>query len=261
VKVSHFAPGPALAPFVRAYEVVEASGEVERTLVPEASLVLGLRYAGSSWLVEGGSARVVPDAAVTGLRLTARRMRTSAGGGIVLVKFREAGAAPFLEGPLHRLLGETRPLDELVPPVEVERVAGDVRAAPSEAARVAAVGRFLLRCAALRTWRPDPAVEATVRLIRADPGSLRVKAQAAALGLSVDALEKRFRRVVGASPKQLASLLRLRRAVAAHPRTATLGQLAVLAGYYDQAHFNRQWIAALGAAPAAFLTGVEHCME
>jgi methylphosphotriester-DNA--protein-cysteine methyltransferase len=104
-------------------------------------------------------------------------------------------------------------------------------------------------------------VEATVRAILADPSAVRVAAQAAAQGLGVEALERRFRRAVGASPKQLAAIVRLRRAVALRAGAPTLGELALEAGYYDQAHFNRQFTAMLGAAPGAFLTRVEYCME
>jgi AraC-like DNA-binding protein len=262
MKVSHFAPGPALAPFVRGYEVVEADAEAERTLVPEAGLVIAFRHAGASWLVEEGALREVPAASVTGLRLTARRMRTAAGGSVVVAKLRETGAAPFLEGPLHRLFATTRPLEAAAPRGEVERTAAEVRGAAAVEDRVVAVERFLLRRASANpAWHPDPAVEATVRAILADPSAVRVAAQAAAQGLGVEALERRFRRAVGASPKQLAAIVRLRRAVALRAGAPTLGELALEAGYYDQAHFNRQFTAMLGAAPGAFLTRVEYCME
>jgi AraC-like DNA-binding protein len=261
MRISHFAPGPALGPFVKGYEVVETDAESERTLVPETGFVVGFRFAGSSALLEPRGPREVPAAVVTGLRLTARVMRTSAGGGIVLAKLRETGAARFLEAPLHGLFGETGPLDAVAPPDDVARTLAEVLEARTLDERVAAVERFLLRCGSRRPWRPDPAVEATVHAILSDPGVVRVRAQAAALGVSVDALEKRFRRVVGASPKQRAALVRVRRALELHPSAATLGHLALAAGFYDQAHFNRQLTAMLGASPGAFLTRVEYCMD
>jgi methylphosphotriester-DNA--protein-cysteine methyltransferase len=246
---------------VRAYEVVETSREAERTLVPETGLILAFRFAGRSWRLEAGAARETPAAAVTGLHRTARRMRTAAGGGVVLAKLREGRAAPFLEGPLHTLFGETRPLAERAPAAAVERALGEVRAASTDAERVDALERFLLRGAAARDLQPDDVVEAAVRAILTRPGAVRVRALAEELGLSVDALEKRFRRRVGASPKQLASIVRLRRALRAKDRAASLGELALEAGFYDQAHFGRQLAAQLGAAPGAFLSSVEYCME
>jgi methylphosphotriester-DNA--protein-cysteine methyltransferase len=261
VEVRVFEPGPALAPFVRSYEIVEAAGAVERTLVPESGITLGFRYAGASWLVEGRTARKTPDAAVTGLRLSARRMRTADGSGVLVAKLRAGSAPAFLEGSLHRLFGETRPLSVVAPRLEVERGLHDVRAAATDAERVAALERFLLRCAARRRVRPDPCVDEAVRAILADPGGVRVGPLAAALGLSVDGLERRFRRRVGASPKQLASIVRLREAVIGAAARPPLGALAAAVGYYDQAHLNRQFVAMLGAAPGAFLSRVEYCLD
>jgi AraC-like DNA-binding protein len=261
VELRVFEPGPVLAPFVRCYELVGSTRDVERTLIPEPGIIIGFRYAGASWLVEGRAARETPGAAVTGLRLGARRMRTAAGSGIVLAKLRPAGAAAFLEGSLHRLFGETRSLSTVVPRLEVERAAHEVRAAGTDADRVAALERFLLRCAARRGARADPCVDEAVRAIMADPGGVRVRPLAASLGLSVDGLERRFRRRVGASPKQLATIVRLRQAVRGAAEGPRLGALAVAAGYYDQAHLNRQFVALLGAAPGAFLSRVEYCMD
>lgn len=260
MKAALYDPRPALAPLVRTYEVIETAGELERTLVPEPSIIVAFRYAGASWIVGGGGARETPWAAVTGLHLAARRMRTAPGSGVVLAKLREAGAAAFLDGPLHRLFGRTRPLGAAVPAREVERAAREVGAGRTDAERVAALERFLLRRAAARGFRADPAVEAAARAILADPGGARVAALASAVGLSVDGLERRFRTQVGASPKQLASIVRLREAVAAAAGRPSLGALAAGAGYYDQAQFGRQFAARLGAAPGAFFRRGEYCL-
>lgn len=261
MKIVRRAPSPALAGLVRIHELVEAAGELERTLVPEPAVILAFRYAGAAWLAEGGGARRVPEAAVTGLHLRARRMRTAAGGGVVVTKLEAAAAGAFLDGPPALLSGEPLALEALVPPAEVDRALREVRAAGDAAGRVAAVERFLARRLARRAWRPDPGVEAAIRAILADPGGVRVAALAAALGLSVDGLERRFRRRVGASPKQLASIVRLRRAVAAAGARPALGALAAGAGYYDQAHLGRQFVARLGAAPGAFLRRAEYCLD
>jgi len=260
MQVHTFAPGEALAPFVRAFEIIEAGETEEKLLVPETALILGFRYAGSSSLVEGAVRLAVPDHVVTGLRATARRMATAAGSGIVLAKVREGAAGAFFAPPLHQLFGATVPLEELVDPREVEATSVRIRAARNPQARVEALERFLLQRLAHSRWRADPAVDAALRAIHADPGALRVAPLAASLGLSVDGLEKRFRRSVGASPKQVATILRLRRAIGAHRQGMPLTRLALDAGYYDQAHFIRQVVAAVGAAPRAFLSASEFCL-
>jgi AraC-like DNA-binding protein len=98
-----------------------------------------------------------------------------------------------------------------------------------------------------------------VRAIRAAPGSIRIRALAARLGLSQDRLEKRVRRAVGASPKQLASILRLRRAVDAYRPGASLTRLSADAGYFDQSHFIREFRSVTGEAPQRFFGAGDHC--
>src|SRR5687768_8945788 len=157
---------------------------------------------------------VEPDASFAGLRGTARRMRTSPGGGVVLASFRPGAAAAFFRVPQHELFGATVPLGDLVPRAAVAETADRVREAKDHASRVAAFEAFLL--ARLDPARIDPLVAEAARRVASDPAGLRVAALARALGLSQDRLEKRFRRAVGTTPKQLASILRLRRAVEAH---------------------------------------------
>ena len=98
--VKRFAASGRLAPFVRAFTLVEAREETTRTLLPDPGLVLGFRYSGSATQLDVRGERLLPDHTLTGMRSSARRMRTSARGGTVLVMFREAGAAKFFAEPL-----------------------------------------------------------------------------------------------------------------------------------------------------------------
>jgi transcriptional regulator GlxA family with amidase domain len=84
-------------------------------------------------------------------------------------------------------------------------------------------------------------VSAAVRTIRAMHGVVRIAALARALGIAQDPLEKRFRAMIGASPKQYAEILRLRRAIESYHSGASLTRASIEAGYFDQPHFNRDF--------------------
>jgi methylphosphotriester-DNA--protein-cysteine methyltransferase len=96
-------------------------------------------------------------------------------------------------------------------------------------------------------------VAAAVRAIVEARGALRIRELARRLAISQDPLEKRFRRAVGMSPKQLARLVRIRHAIAAYRPGMSLARLAIAAGFYDQAHFHRELRAVTGEAPGRFL--------
>jgi AraC-like DNA-binding protein len=250
------APSAPLAPFVRELMVVDVDDETTRVRIPEPGLVLGVRYRGSASLVAGDAVTRLPGATLTGMATVARRMRTAAGSGIVLARFHPGGAARFFAQPLHELFGATAALDDLAPRSDVDRVRARVIEAANDGERVAALESCLM--ARLRPRPTDPVVDAAVRAIGDARGVLRIGALARALAISQDALEKRFRRSVGASPKQLASLLRLRRAIEAYRPGARLTQLALDAGYFDQSHFNRELRAVTGEAPGEFFRAGEH---
>ena len=79
-----------------------------------------------------------------------------------------------------------------------------------------------------------------------------VEAVADTLGVSRQHLARSFRREVGLSPKQLARIARMQRAVAALAgATPDLARLAVELGYFDQAHLTNELHALTGATPSA----------
>jgi AraC-like DNA-binding protein len=257
MRVSSFAPGRELAPYVRSIRVVETGAEVTRALLPETGIVLGLRFDGFACELDGEQARRLPRATLAGMRRSVRKMHTSANAGIVLAAFTELGAAAFFAEPLHEIFGATVELEQLVRRGDIGRAEERLAGAATHAERVAVMQQFLL--AQRRSTGGDRLVSAAVGAIRAARGSIRVGELARELAISRDRLEKRFRRAVGASPKQLASILRLRHAVDLHQRGAKLTRLAVDAGYFDQSHFIREFRAFTGSAPQRFFQSVEHC--
>jgi AraC-like DNA-binding protein len=258
LRVAVLPPRPALAPFVRAFTIVEARVEATRVLVPEAGLVLGLRYGGFAEILDAaGAATRLSNASFTGVAGKVRRMRTSSGGGIVLAMFQPTGAARFFAAPLHELYGATVALEQLIAPRELARACDRLGGAADDAARVAIVEEFLL--ARLRPEAPDALVAAAVRAIDAARGAVRIAPLARTLAISQDPLEKRFRRVVGAAPKRYAALVRLRHAVRGYRPGTSLSQLAQEAGYFDQSHFIREFRAFTGAAPGRFFGTGDYC--
>lgn len=243
------APHPALAPFVRDVMSVEVSDETQRLRMPEPGLVLVVRYRGFASVGVGDAEERLPDVSLTGMAVRAREMRTSANGGAVLVRFRPGGAAHFFKEPLHELLGTSTALSDLAPRDIVARVHDRVGDARDDGERARAVEEFLF---ARQREHADPLVAAAVQRLGGTDDVEPIRALATDLGLSLDAFEKRFRRVVGCSPKQFASLSRLRRAIDSYRPGVSLTQVALDAGYYDQAHFNRELRAATGRAPGQF---------
>ena len=87
------------------------------------------------------------------------------------------------------------------------------------------------------------------RTIQASRGRVRVEAVADRIGWSRRRLLDRFRAEFGVSPKQAARITRFDHARLLVDSGRELGEVAVIAGYSDQAHLTREWVALAGRTP------------
>lgn len=115
---------------------------------------------------------------------------------------------------------------------------------------------FEAAAAQLQSWllaRPRQALEPRLDLAaeRLGEGRLALPQLAAELGWSERQLRRRFESAVGLSPKRFARLLRFQRVFAAGREgdAQVWAEVALQAGYCDQAHFNRDFRAFSGRRP------------
>jgi AraC-like DNA-binding protein len=99
---------------------------------------------------------------------------------------------------------------------------------------------------------PDPVATAAASRIKESYGAVRIEKLAREAGLSLSALERRFRKVVGTSPRKFASIVRLRHALRLRTVGGNLTEIAYQAGYFDQAHFTKDFRNFTGLAPRSF---------
>ena len=128
-----------------------------------------------------------------------------------------------------------------------------VLAVPADADRAAVADGFLLSRAPGRDPRYD-AVLTIVDEIRDDPTLTTVDLAARRHAVSERTLQRLFRRYVGVGPKWVLRRARLHDAVDRIDtgRYGDLASLAVELGWFDQAHFTRDFTALVGQSPAAY---------
>lgn len=120
-------------------------------------------------------------------------------------------------------------------------------------ARTAVEGLLLERLALARPL--DLTVDAAVRAILRAGGNLSIASLAPALGVTRQHLARAFALHVGVPPKMFARVARLRRALAQARVAATVDwvELAIDAGFYDQAHFSGEVKELTGRTPSEWL--------
>jgi AraC-like DNA-binding protein len=173
-------------------------------------------------------------------------------GWAVGVKFRPGGFSGFLGGPVHEITDRAVPLADVFG-ADGARLAADAAAASDPTGKIALAEAFLRA----RMPAPDPEVElvhqVVVDMLAVDPGST-VAEIARRHAVSTRTLQRLFRRHVGVGPKWVLRRYRLQEAAeqlaAGERRDWT--RLALDLGYFDHAHFIRDFRAVVGRSPAEY---------
>jgi len=202
----------------------------------------------------GQEQRVVPDACVdliwsgeqlriAGPDTIARVVKLAPGSRLVGVRLRPGAAGVALGLPASELRDAS--------PAAADVLGRDVAAALLDELAAGSDPHALLRRAMrLRgVAEPDPLVRAAVTALGRP--RVRVAEVAAELGVSGRQLQRRVCEAVGYGPKMLARVLRFRRLQALGP--APLAELALDAGYADQAHMTAEVTRLAGISPVRFL--------
>jgi len=240
-------PHPALAAHVRSLAGwhERADGPVRRSEPPGARVVLivsfGPRMDVDSRTFTSFAAGLHDRPAVT---------EHAGEGHGVEVYFTPLGARRFFGLPMGELARQVVELDDLVGP-EAGRLAERLHDAPDWGARLDLLERAIAR----RVVRAAPVareLEHAWRRLVATDGAVPIGVLASELGWSRRHLAASFREQVGTSPKSLARILRFERAAVRLRGGGELGAIALDCGYYDQAHFNRDFREFAGATPTEY---------
>jgi len=218
-------------------------------MLPGTSLTLGFRYKGTTKYLTDRE-NTLPFAVVAGLRKSIQLMKDDTNTGNLLVIFNTEGAAAFFKEQFHDTFGEVLSLDEFSNFKELNALEDSLCEAKTNEQRIQIIESFLLT--KLYDYKQDPLIANAVKVIKTHNGLLKIKDLAAKHFLSLDAFEKRFRRAVGASPKQFSYIVRMNSIIGSlNKRSIT--ETVFEAGYYDQAHFTKDFKLFTGQTPTDFL--------
>jgi AraC-like DNA-binding protein len=244
-------PTELLSPFIRSYLVLEANEELVNRVMPDTSVVMAFRFKGQVRELSKESTRALSPSMVSGLRKAGRLINYSKNTGNIIVIFREAAANAFIKEPLNTLFDETVSLGNLCGYQHLADVEDQLAEAKDNVHRVKLIEDFLL--SKLYNFKPDRLIIAALEKIHAANGSIKIKELAASLYISLDPFEKRFRRVVGISPKQFCYIVKMKSIIRKGITKHTLSDIAFDAGYSDQPHFNKDFKLFTGQTPTDFL--------
>lgn len=252
MKFDTYLPCDTLKPFIRFLVISENPDESSYKILPDTGVVMGFQYKGRLSVLKSDEATPLSTFGVTGINDTFRVFKNSGNIGTVLVFFKESGASAFFSQPIHELFRESVSLDNFILRSELLILEEQLFEAVNDLKRIATIEQFLIR--KMLPVQPDKLILTALAIIHKHHGNIRINELARQLNISQSPLEKRFRKAVGTSPKKFTSILRFRHILQEQKNAVgnAVTNFAYQAGFYDQAHFIKEFKNFTGETPEAF---------
>lgn len=247
-------PQPRLQPYIRQFVISENVQESVYKVFPSTALVMGLQYEGNLKVGQAGVETSLDTAGISGLADRVKLFTNSANTRTILIYFTELGLAHFSSCPAHKLFNLHVPLDALFATQQIRAVKEKLAGATTDQQRIHTVEQFLL--ANRRVVQQDRLVQGAIQLIRQTNGAIRIRELCQRLMISQSPLEKRFRKLVGTTPKKFASIVRFDTVLTQLAGPRSLMDICVANNFFDQAHLTREVKTYTGDSPRSLKRGL-----
>jgi len=203
--------------------------------------------------VGGSSMRRVPETVVVGPQTFSRAQLSMSGRIHVFnILFQPSGLNQLIGVDMRSLVNQDPAASDVLGTSAV-RLGDKVRAAPDFSARVRATQQWL-DGQMERQASPNGAINDASALLITTAGQMRVDDLVRLTGMSASQLRRLFNEQVGLSPKGYARLIRFDQALVARRSAPERSWTDILhdLGYYDQAHFIREFHMFTGISPTRY---------
>lgn len=249
MKFDKHLPTEKLRPYIKYFVVSENELEDEYKVFPSLGLVVGFQYKGRLMVIQNQNESALASAGITGISDSYKIFKNSAGIGTILVYFTETGFTHFASHPANELFNLSISLDDIFDKNNITEIEEKLALASTDRQRIQIVEYFLL--AQLRDIQTDKLIVEALTLIYKSQGTIKVKALNEKLFISQSPFEKRFRKLVGTTPKKFASIVRFN-TILSNLSEKSLIEICYENKFFDQSHFIKDFKQFTGETPENF---------
>jgi len=259
MRYESYAPGPALANYIKCYWSLQSddmiAGARER-IFPDGCVELVFHTADLfvKYKPEGG-VEFQPRSFIHGQLTRFIEIGASGRTGIFSVRFKPAGLKPFIDFAADEIRGENIHI------IDIWGAAGReleerILLANNDGQRIILLENFLLSRLKKTKMNKYEIVNVCVNRIEEMDGTINIEALAADFFTGKRHLERKFMQSVGLSLKQLARITRFQHVLGLIERKeyGNLTSLAYKGGFYDQAHFIKDFKEFTGLNPREYFS-------
>ncbi len=249
-------PNNFLSQFIDSYwiqknDVNAALNYFEPTRVlPTNSIEISFYFDDPFFEVKNSLESKLPSVSITGQKTKFKEYRASGKTNVFIIRFKQYGAAPFFNMPVYELLNKNVDVKQLLPNSVVSEIEEELFNSKSYEHSVEVVETLLTKF--FNEKHVDHIIMDSVSVIHNTRGKLKVTEIAKKYGISTRHFERRFKSIVGLSPKSFSRNVRLQNVIALKKKGRNWDDLIMESQYYDRSHLIKDFIDISGMSPQAF---------
>jgi AraC-like DNA-binding protein len=252
MQYSTFVPDPQLQPVVECYWIVEGLETVSQKIIPDGCSELIFHFGDRYKVKMEGMQETLQSFSIAAGQLDRPIYLTPAGkSGVIGVKFKPLGMWRLLGCDMNLLTNQTPALSDVLDKAP-EEILDRIRCSGNNHERIRIVEAFLLRLLKnLNTSAIDP----VIKEIHDSKGQVSIRDLSGKFKLSGRKIERLFLQQVGIPAKRYSRLMRFACVykLVQQPQL-TKAEATYLSGYFDQAHFNREFREFTGENPESYFS-------
>jgi AraC-like DNA-binding protein len=230
--------------------VSENEHETAYKIFPSSGLVIGFQYKGQLAAITNETINRLSTAGITGISDSYKIFKNSANIGTILVFFTETGFTHFASHPANELFNQSISLDNIFDKNSITQIEEKLALVNTDKQRIQIVEKFML--SQLKDIQIDKLIIEAVKIIYQTKGTIRIKELNEKLFISQSPFEKRFRKLVGTTPKKFSSIVRFNAVLNDLNNIRSLTELCYENNFFDQAHFIKDFKHFTGDTPENF---------
>lgn len=250
-------PSPALSQYIRHYWVLEADaseGEVCERVIPTGNIELMFHYKKPFVCKTDNTSRIKqPRSLISGISSLYSDVATNGDSGVIAVTFYPSKASNFFRFPMLEIENIHVGLGEIYNS-QIREVEEKLYCSKNTQQRIQIIEQFLINNIKPVKGNDSLLIKEGISIINQNKGLINTNSLSTKLYTTPKTLERKFTILVGKSPKQFCKIIRFQSIIQSlKNKNKNFTQIAYEFGYFDQAHFIKDFKSLSGYTPKEFV--------